>query len=732
MIELVHTGIVSKIIYLCPKTGFCVFILSTNNGKKKKEVKCVGNRVDLTKGSSVVVKGVIQSDSRGEQLKCSSIQVRLMEDSNTLKAFLASSYIKGVGEATAGRIVEMFGSDTKRVIEEESHKLLKIKGITQERLDLLVESYHKAKNINQVYEFLAPAGATGKTVGKIFKEYGDEAMPLLLEDCYRLCLDLDGFGFIKSDVIALGIGYSRVDPRRVDSAINYVLKTESESSGDVYIEESVLIKKSVSLLGISMDDVIERLNLIVKSVSRLGITHISHEGMRYYAYTKHKNQEDYIALTVARLLKEKSAIKVEASPFKLVIDRLIGNGVTPTPEQYLACKTALENKISVISGGPGTGKTTISKVVADTLNEIGANFIILGPTGKATVRISQKSGYKARTIASFLRKKEKADYVIVDESSMINYDTANWLFRRLPNAHFVFIGDKGQLPAIGVGDFFRSLCDLELIPKVNLTVAMRQGEDSGIIPFISGITHDEINIKSLQTKEDLESEDALLIEFKDKANYIKKFPSLYMSLLKKYPDLQVITCRKDGDFGTKNLNKILREVANPDIGQASVGTKTYNFRIGDRVIITENDLFGAGVANGDTGVISGIREIKEEFQKYSVADITLDDGREVTCDDLFVLDLAYALTVHKTQGSEYEAVIFTPFSEAYILLSKNIVYTACSRPQKKLIVYGEKKALKMALSKGDVGKRFTFLADRITANYSKKSKGDDNDIKSIA
>lgn len=716
MSSATHTGIVSKVIYLCPRTGFCVFILSPSKGKKKDGIKCVGTRPDLTVGSSVVVKGeVINDPQRGEQFKCSTIQVRIMESNDTLEAFLRSSYIKGVGKVLAKRIVNHFGEDARDVVMNNTDRLSEVKGFTSAKIEEIKRGIKNAKKVNEVYEFLAPAQITDKAVKKIFDMYGDDTMSLLSEDCYRLCLDLEGFGFIKSDIVARGIGYKLNDPRRIDSALNYVLKTESDSSGDCYVSESSLITKTCSLINVNVDEVIERLNIVVKSKGRLSISSMEIDGTRFYAYSENIRFEEKISSVVASLINQKSFFSSDSSPLKEVIEELKSEGSEPNEEQIRACECAINNKISFIMGGPGTGKTTTSRAIVNTFVRMGVTLSTVAPTGKATVRIESKTGHPSRTIPSFVYRGGESEVIIVDESSMINYQTVYLLLNKHPKAHYVFIGDKDQLPPIGVGCFFRDMCELDSVAKVELLTVMRQGEGSSIVSFLNSWKNGSIEIPSLIEKEDLDKQDALMVRFANKNTYLEKLPSLYNRLSSQYKDIQVITCRKDGDFGTKNLNRIIREIVNPDIGQKSVSGKGYDFRIGDRVIFTQNDLNKTGVANGDTGFVEDIVEVVDDNgNKGKALQVRLDTGTVVEYSEIFSMDHAYALTTHKTQGSEFDAVIFFAFTEAYTLLSKNIVYTACSRPQKKLVVMSDSKALHIALQKGDIGERFTRLKSRIS------------------
>lgn len=711
------TGTVGRVIY-SGGNGWAVFTMKHENDN----VTCAGIMPEVYAGMSVTVVGDFQKTPKyGEQFAFTKYSKRLPESEDAIRKFLSSKYIKGVSAVTAKHITDKFGKDTKKILDESPERLLEIPGISLKKLDTIIECWNKTRYIQRIFEFLAPADVTELVAEKIYEHYKDDAIFLIQENAYRLSLEVDGFGFIKSDKVALGIGYQRADHRRIDSALNYILMTEAENNGDLYLKENALIAGTQRLLGFSTsDEIIRRMNHLlendVKSTKdgfNLRISYRLKDGERYYYYTKFMEYEDYCVNFINKIKFEPSLISYEIALMNS-LKKMEEMGVRLSGEQLEAVKGALENRLFVISGGPGTGKTTILKVVGMVLEELGLPFSFMAPTGKASRRITGSTGFDARTIHSnialcFSEEVKISGTVVVDEFSMGDLKLIYTLFKlcMAGQIQLLFVGDYRQLPPVGLGDFFNCLVHSLTVKKMVLTNIFRQKEGSGILTFIDSIFTKTPVIDHLRHPDDLQK-DAVFIQYKDKSIGLTKLVALYRRLTRDEPDTQIITCKKDGEFGINSVNKAIQQELNPE----SIVNKTLEigykkFRVNDRVIITKNDK-ERDVSNGDVGVV---RRINFE-EKTLEAEV---DGKIVTVEKFDELELAYAITVHKSQGSEYAKVIFLVYTESSFMLNLNMLLTGASRGKKGLIIQGEYKALMIAMNKGLQSKRASFTLEMIDA-----------------
>lgn len=724
------SGIIERIIFTAPN-GYKVFSMRTLGEGKK--LTCQGNDLlDVHAGLTVIVTGKMEDSKYGKQLKVSDLQIRLPENSASLYLYLSSGLFEGIGEARAKSIIKEFGDDTEKVIEEEPEKLTRIKGITKDMAKKISETWYSNKQISELYEFLAGAGVTTNACKKIFEELGEKAVAIINSNAYRLALEVDGFGFIKADQIAQGIGYKLTDIRRIDAGINWILKDHSDQNGHLYLREDSLIKQTQKLLGYKdADKIIERLNVILSdnAPKEMKLAYKEINGERCYYFAKYLELEEELCRAINDLKSLKTDYVYDLSLTKS-LKKLEKDGVILSGEQQLAVRGALENRLFVISGRPGTGKTTILKCLVNTLEDIGMDVYLTAPTGKASRRISESTGFEASTIHSHVFKqkdswkfkfdskgisKKPQRVFIVDESSMIDLKLLRLIFAsEFRDSHIVFLGDARQLPPIGLGDIFRCMIEEESIHSMELTRIYRQADGSGILDFLSSIESNDPSLPLLQKIEDLDK-DAVMLTFKED-NRQSKIIELYMRYYNLGKDIQILSPKREGSTGVETLNNILREKVNPpNPSKTEIKIGYRLFRVGDKVMFTENQK-DSNVSNGDIGIIKRI-----DLEKRTAV---IDLGTETfTLKELSTLEHAYAITIHKSQGSEYEIVLLCIFSEAYFMLNKNLLYTGSSRAKKKLLLFSDRPSLRMCINRGEVSIRESDMGNLLSAqNKKKKSK----------
>lgn len=725
------SGVINKVVFTAPN-GFK--ILSVTPLGTKDKITCVGNSdMELHAGLTIVVSGKKEMSKYGEQLKFENIQIRIPENGSGMVVFLASGLFDGIGERKAQAIVDKFGDDLPRIIEESPSELAKVRGVSEEMATGISQTWKLHQGMKEIYEFLSNANVTTKTCQKIYEEYKEDSVRIINANTYVLALDIEGFGFIKSDSIALGLGYRREDPRRIDASLNYVLMDNADRNGHLFMKEDGLIDEAQKLLGFAQPDhIISRLNFLLsdKNLTETKLTYKEIDGDRCYYYEKYALLEEAVCQAINNLKNLKTDYVYDLA-LKETLSELQEEGVTLSGEQILAVRGALENRLFIISGRPGTGKTTILKCITRTLQKMSKGFILNAPTGKAARRISESTKFTATTIHKWvLSNREIWDFgynqekisnapdktVVLDESSMIDLKLFNLILATsYDNAHFIFLGDARQLPPIGLGDIFRCMIEEESVMSATLGRVFRQAEGSGILDFLTSIEEDKPWLPSLQSLSDLEK-DAVLINFKEDIRQ-QKLIDLFMRYYREGKDVQILTPKREGSVGVETLNRIIQEKINapsPDKAEKVKGKVT--FREGDKVMFTENNK-ELDVSNGDIGKIT---KIKDEDKGFSISIVV--NGEIVVADSLDSLEHAYAITIHKSQGSEYEIVILCILAEAYFMLNKNLLYTGASRAKKKLLLMGDPKSLKMCIERGEASIRNTDMPNLLKLQEVIKKK----------
>ena len=640
--------------------------------------------------------------------------------------YLTSGLLKGIGPKTAGEIIQRFGTDSLDVIEHHPERLLEIKGITEEKLEEIKAGYAESTAVRNLMTVLAPFKLSPKTAMRIYEYFGPDGAALLRKSFYQLC-QISGFGFKRVDAIVRKSGGDLHDPMRIQGALFYALEQSRTEHGHLYKEAEKLLGEALALLNEPIPQINMRINreevaqVLVEAVKANVV--VSKKGNIYLPHVF--SQESETALKVVQMLQE-TPEPVLLGP---VMERIKGKlGITLSPRQYEGVEMAFRHNLSIITGGPGTGKSTILKAVIEAYRVLYPdNTIALGaPTGKASRRMAETTGIEsAQTLHSLLglhgedagwqeKKELKADFLIVDEASMVDMWLAHQLFSRLKKGtKLLIVGDADQLESVGAGSVFREFIQCGLVPVTVLDQIFRQAEDSLIAynaKFIkegNGKLHYGRDFIFQQAETQPETAALVLAIYRGQLRYTSM------------ERVQILTpFRSTGDASANHLNAaIQKEVNPPSPNKPELSNGGRLFRLGDRVMQVKNDydiaLFNedgeqvsVGVFNGEVGIVAGVQP----------GTLTVNfDGRyaDYPLESLGELELAYATTIHKSQGSEYDTVIVPMLMSHAILLSRNLLYTAITRAKRRVVIVGVKKAIFMAVAKCGTGKRNTLLGERI-------------------
>lgn len=673
----------------------------------------------------------------GPQFQVSSWHELVPPTIEGILGYLSSGLLKGVGPKTAGEIVQRFGTDSLHVIENQPEKLLSIRGITEEKLEEIKAGYAESKAVRDLMTVMAPFKLTPKTAMKIYEHFGPDGAALLRKSFYQLC-QIPGFGFRRVDAIVVKSGGDLQDPMRVQGALFYALEKSRSEGGHLYLEAEKLLGEALALLNEKIPQLDQRLQRpqLAQELRAMVERNVvaSKKGNIYLPHVF--NQESETARKVAEMALERTE-PVNLHP---VMERVKGRlGITLSPRQCEGVEMVFRHNLSIITGGPGTGKSTILKAVIEAYRELYPDHAIaLGaPTGKASRRMAETTGMgNAATLHSLLglhgedsgwqeKKQLEADFLVVDEASMVDMWLAYQLFARLkPETKVLIVGDADQLESVGAGSVFRELIQCGVVPVTVLDQIFRQGADS-LIPYNAKFIREgrgqlHYGRDFSLTKAESQEETAALIRV------------LYRGALNctAMGQVQILTpFRATGDASANSLNTAIQaEINPPDISKPELSNGGRLFRLGDRVMQIKNDYdvalydedgqqAAAGVFNGEVGVVSRVQP----------GMITVCfDGRyaDYPLESLGELDLAYATTIHKAQGSEYDTVIVPILPAHRILLSRNLLYTAITRAKRRVVLVGMKKAICMAVGKCGTGKRNTLLGERIRLYYQALSLRD--------
>lgn len=700
---------VDKIIFYNQDNHYTIAkVIDTIRGKN---IVVTGTFIDLHEGEHVKIWGEwITNKKYGPQIKVNNYIAITPNTIEGIKKYLASGLIKGIGPAMAERIVKRFGTQTIEIIENSIERLKEVDGIGEHRVSIIKTAWEEQKDIKDIMMFLQEKGVSVTHAVKIYKTYKKKAFEILKEDPYRLSYDIYGIGFKTADTIALKLGISPHSVQRAKAGIIYVLR-ERATHGNTYFPYLPLMEITTELLQTEDHVVYDGMNVLEKERKVVRTEDSENNNIVYLSllYDAEKN----VAKNIHRILSSNSY----NSESDIAINSSYG-AFDFTYEQKEAIRRARKEKIVIITGGPGTGKTTITKALIQLFKQDGLSVALCAPTGRAAKRMQELTGTEAKTIhrllefqpktRTFLYNEEnrlKTDVLIIDEASMLDITLANDLFQSLVSeTKVVIIGDVDQLPSVGPGNVLRDFISSSSLPCVFLKEIFRQKDDSHIIrnahKINQGIFPETDN--SLHTKSDfffLECESAENILEEIKKVFIQKEQLKNSFGLHSYP--QVLCPMNKGLLGTMTMNSELQKLMNHNYAGVTRGSRT--FHVDDRVIQLKNN-YDKDIYNGDIGVIKNIDQDLQEIMVNFEGKIVSFEFNE-----LDELDLAYAITIHKSQGSEYESVIVPVHTQNFMMLQRNLIYTAITRGAKLVILIGSRKALELAITTNKIERRFSGL-----------------------
>ena len=735
-------GYIDHIIYRNSDNGYTVLVLAA----REEEVTCVGTLTYVGEGEKVELQGqYIAHPSYGEQFKIESCTVKAPEDEESVERYLGSGAIKGVGAALASRIVRHFHDDTFRIIEEEPERLVEIKGISERKAREIAEQVYEKRDMRKAMIFLQQFGITTALAVKIYQKYGQEIYRVMQENPYQLAEDINGIGFGIADEIAMRAGVKADSEYRIKCAVFYVLQ-QAGGEGHVYLPKERLMAKACELLGVPLNDIDQYLKDL--AVERKIVIKQEEQECIYSASSY------FVEMSVARMLCD---LNISGEIDEAVILRKISaiekeTGTYLDDMQKQAVIESVRCGLLVITGGPGTGKTTTINTLISYFESEGLQILLAAPTGRAAKRMTEATGYEAKTIHRLLeisgpqedtvggfernaRNPLDADVIIVDEMSMVDIYLMHALLDAVTvGTRLIMVGDRNQLPSVGPGSVLKDIIQSEKIPVVCLTRIFRQASESDIVVNAHKINRGE------KVTLDNKSRDFFFLKRYDANVIISIVIQLIREKMPRYVnakpyDIQVLTPMRKGLLGVERLNRILQEYLNPpDRNKREHEQNGQIFREGDKVMQIKNNYQlewevrgrygipvekGVGIFNGDMGIV---REINLHTERVTVE---FDEQRmvEYPYSGLDELELAYAVTIHKSQGSEYPAVVIPLLSGPRMLMNRNLLYTAVTRARKCVTLVGDDSVFEQMIGNTMEQKRYTSLAKRICELWEDPSDG---------
>ncbi len=737
-------GYVEKIIYHNESNGYTVFSVSCEDSGEEETF--VGTATGLSEGMYIIAEGeYVEHPTYDVQFKVASLEIKLPDDVESMEKYLSSGVIKGIGEVTAKRIIKKFKMDTFRIIEEEPERLAEIKGISEKKARDIGVQFNEKRDMRDALIYLAKYGINTALGVKIYNEYGPKMNSIIESNPYKIAEDIQGVGFKMADEIAKRAGIGTDSDFRIRAAIVYTL-LESNRFGHMYLPKEMLLRKVSELLsdeeaGINVleDSIINQ--IVGLSIDgKVMVKELSGKEIIYAAYNY------YLELNCARMLLElRTYDDVPDVELDATISRIEDReGIVLDELQRKAVKEAAKEGFVVITGGPGTGKTTTINTIINYFEEQGLEILLAAPTGRAAKRITEATGYKAQTIHRMLElnggvdgensyKFERnasnpleTDVIIIDEVSMVDMYLLNGLLLAImPGTHLIFVGDVNQLPSVGPGNVLKDIITSNQFTVCQLSKIFRQEEGSDIVFNAHKINNGEHFVMNNKSKD---------FFYLPRMNTKVIIDELGQLLSRKLPgfveadsnEIQVLTPMRNGDLGVDNLNKELQKVLNPPT-KTKFEKEVHNviFREGDKVMQIKNNYKiewaiykgkgrfkideGVGVFNGDMGVIVSISDYSETVT------VLFDDNKEVEYGyaNLDELELAYAVTIHKSQGSEYPAVVIPLLSGPRILMNRNLLYTAVTRAKKCVVIVGSNHMVELMIDNTEEQKRYTGLEVRL-------------------
>lgn len=734
------TGYIDRIIFRNEDNGYTVLVLKGTEGDDE-ELTCVGTFPVISQGATIEASGnFINHHIYGKQFQITSFTEKMPEDAMAMERYLGSGAIKGIGAALAARIVRRFGADTLRIVEEEPERLAEIKGISEKKAREIAAQMEEKADMRKAMMFLQKYGISLNLGAKIYQKYGDSVYSVLQENPYRLADDISGVGFKIADEIAGRIGIHTDSDYRIKSGMMYTL-LQATGEGHVYLPKEELFQRSSELLGVDVS-YMEK-HLMDLSMERKVIQ--KEEGETVLVYP---SRFYYLELNTARMLSE---LNIDCPEDEAFVQRRIAQieketGTTLDEMQKKAVTEAAGHGLFILTGGPGTGKTTTINAIIRFFEGEGSELRLAAPTGRAAKRMTEATGYEAQTIhrllelngmpeeerqgqaVHFERNAEnplEADVIIIDEMSMVDIQLMHSLLLAVTaGTRLILVGDENQLPSVGPGNVLRDIIRSGEFPVVELKKIFRQASESDIVVNAHKINRGE------QVTLSNKSSDFFFLKRQDADIIIRVVIALIQEKLPRYVeakpfDIQVLTPMRKGLLGVERLNQILQRYLNPP--EPSKKEKEYGqglFREGDKVMQIRNNYQleweirgryeipvdkGVGVFNGDTGILKTINEFSE------TAEVEFEDGRcaEYSFKQLEELELAYAVTIHKSQGSEYPAVVIPLLSGPRMLLNRNLLYTAVTRARRCVTIVGSEETFREMIKNEKQQRRYSSLDIRL-------------------
>ena len=726
-------GLVEAVIFKSEDTGYVVAKITAN-----KEVNTIVGTMPLIKeGQQIEVKGEwIKHKQFGRQFNVEEYKEVLPTSTKEIEKYLSTGIIHGIGPVTAKKIVKAFGEETLNILDNNIERLKEVEGIGKKKYNIIYQSYLETRELKDIIMFFQKHGVTINQCLKIYKKFGGDAQNIVSENPYILSDEISGIGFLTSDRIAKSLGIEPISDFRIQSGIKYVLNSFS-GLGNTYMPKDKLINEAQRVL--SVDKELIEVN-IYNSVleGKIKIEKINEIEAVYslpYYFCELGVTNKIITLSIENFQTINSDITFEISSFERK------NNIVFADSQKEAILGAFENGIEIITGGPGTGKTTIIKCIIEIYENNGMKVLLAAPTGRAAKRMTESTGREAKTIHrllemgvsdnenSFFGRGEgeplEGDVIIVDEASMIDIMLMNSLLKAIKlGTRLIIVGDADQLPSVGPGNVLRDLIDSEFIKVVRLKDIFRQGKESMIITNAHRINNGELPYLNKKGGDfffdNRESNEEILETILDLVN--RRLP-LFNSKWSKIRDFQVLSPTRKGILGVDNLNNELQSILNPPSKDKKERKfKDSVFREGDKVMQTKNnyslkwnringygDNEGVGIFNGDMGFIESISE------ENRTVTVVFDDERRIVYDNLYVeeLELAYAITIHKSQGSEFKVIITPAFMGSAFLMNRNILYTGITRAKELVVVVGNQRELKYMVDNTNSMERYSSLKERI-------------------